>query len=106
MKQSSLIILTFLIAFTFLFACSKVEEEIESNIKEGTGIVWLSGGLMFCAEQIRMENGDTLIPVNNFEVLKFSSGQQVNIRFIEIKERESACSIGLDCEIIEISKAE
>jgi hypothetical protein len=107
MKQSIFYSLIFLIIATTFNACSKEgEEEINPEIREGTGTIWLSGGLAFCAEQIRMENGDTLIPVSYEEVYKFESGQLVNIKFIEKETRESSCSVGKDCEIIEISLAE
>lgn len=38
--------------FTLLlvFSCSKETGEDNSDIKEGTGTIWLSGGLYFCAE--------------------------------------------------------
>jgi hypothetical protein len=105
MKQSIFYSLIFLIIATTFYACSK-EEEINSEFKEGTGTIWLSGGLMFCAEQIRMENGDTLIPVNQEELYNYRSGQLVNLKFKEKETKESVCSVGKDCEIIEISLAE
>lgn len=109
MKQSIFYTLIFLTIATTFYACSKddeKEEEINYEIKEGTGTIWLSGGLAFCAEQIRMENGDTLIPESYEEVYKFISGQLVNVRFVEKEKKESDCSVGKNCEIIEISLAE
>ena len=62
--------------------------------------------IIFCAEQIRMENGDTLIPVNIIELLRYKSGQIVSLKYSEINPKESGCSIGKDCEIIEIHEIE
>ncbi|MBT3384005.1 MAG: hypothetical protein HN778_13465 [Prolixibacteraceae bacterium] len=88
-----------------LFSCSKETDEKKFEIKKGTGTVWLSGGLAFCATQIRMDSGDTLIPVNE-QILFYQGGQQVRISFSELEIRESGCSIGKDCEIIEITVIE
>lgn len=87
-------------------ACSKNDDQ-QTKYKEGTGEVWLSGGLWYCATQIRMENGDTLIPVPEIEVhSKFTSGEKVNVIFIESDDKKSGCTIGKECEIIDIRLAE
>lgn len=89
-----------------LLSCSKETSEDNLDIKEGIGTIWLSGGLAFCAEQIRMENGDTLIPTNTSLTISFDSGQKVNLKYSELNSRDSGCSIGRDCKIIEITVIE
>lgn len=98
-----------LIVLNISFSCSKKSDEEEFDIKEGTGTVWLSGGLAFCAVQIRMEKGDTLIPVdreNEMKVLHFNGDDKVQMRYKVFDSKESGCSIGKDCEIIEINLIE
>lgn len=95
-----------LIVLNISFSCSKKSDEKDFEIKEGTGTVWLSGGLAYCATQIRMEKGDTLIPVNEFAVLSYSADDKVQVKYKELDSRESGCSIGKDCEIIEIELIE
>jgi hypothetical protein len=91
------------IVFIFLFSCGKETETDETQILEGTGTVWLSGGLMFCATQVRMENGDTLIPNQfNNEIMKLKTGNRVQLKYQELAIRESGCTIGKDCKIIEV----
>jgi len=87
----------------FSFSCSNETENDEPQIMEGTGTVWLSGGLMYCATQVRMENGDTLIP-NQFsaEVMKLKSGNRIRLKYLELSIRESGCTIGKDCKIIDV----
>ncbi len=58
---------------------------------------------MYCRTQIRMESGDTLIPVNEEKVLLYKSGQRMKISYKELAKNESGCSIGKDC-LIEIVK--
>jgi hypothetical protein len=106
MKQTIFQLSILLIVFIIPVSCSKDTGEENAKIKEGSGTVWLSGGLFFCAEQIRMNNGDTLIPANNYELLSFQSGQKVRLKYSEIDTRESGCSIGKDCEIIDIKLIE
>ena len=88
----------------FLISCGKETENEESQILEGTGTVWLSGGLMYCATQVRMENGDTLIP-NQFttELMKLKTGTRIKLKYKELTIRESGCTIGKDCKIIEVN---
>jgi hypothetical protein len=62
------------IILIFMFSCGKDTGTNEPQILEGTGTVWLSGGLMYCATQVRMENGDTLIP-NQFNT-EIKNGKQ------------------------------
>lgn len=86
-----------------MYSCSNFTEDDEPRVMEGNGTVWLSGGLMYCATQFRMENGDTLIP-NQFtsELVKLKSGNQVRLKYKELTIRESGCTIGKDCKIIEV----
>ena len=83
-------------------SCNKDNED-EPTIQE-SGKIWLSGGLAYCAEQIHLDNGDTLI-VNIEDVISFTSGDKVNVRYIEIGINEN-CSPAIDCEIIKIEKIE
>lgn len=91
------------IVFIFLFSCGKETEDVELQVLEGTGTVWLSGGLAYCATQFRMENGDTLIP-NQFttELVKLKAGNRIRLKYQELTIRESGCKIGKDCKIIEV----
>ena len=88
----------------FLISCGKDTENEEPRILEGTGTVWFSGGLMYCATQVRMENGDTLIPNQfNTEIMKLKTGNRVQLKYQELAIRESGCTIGKDCKIIEVN---
>jgi len=91
----------------FLISCGKETEDVDLQVLEGTGTVWLSGGLMYCATQIRMENGDTLIP-NQFtnELVYLKSGNKVRMKYHELTISESGCKIGKDCKIIEVKVIE
>jgi hypothetical protein len=92
-----------IIVLIFLFSCGKDIEIDEPQILKGTGTVWLSGGLMYCATQVRMENGDTLIPNQfNTEIMKLKTGNRVQLKYQELEIRESGCSIGKDCKILEV----
>jgi hypothetical protein len=88
------------LALVFVLSCNKDDD----SIKHGNGNVWLSGGLAYCAEQIHLDNGDTLI-VNMEDIVSFKSGDRVNVKYKKIGLNET-CSPGIDCEIIEIKKAE
>ena len=91
----------------FLISCGKDTENEESQILEGTGTVWLSGGLMYCATQVRMENGDTLIPSQfNTEIMKLKTGNRIQLKYQELAIRESDCTIGKDCKIFEVKVIE
>jgi len=91
----------------FLISCGKETEDVELQVLEGTGTIWLSGGLMYCATQVRMENGDTLIPNQfNTELMKLKTGNRVQLKYKELTIRESGCTIGKDCKIIEVKVIE
>jgi len=91
----------------FLISCGKETEDVELQVLEGTGTIWLSGGLMYCATQVRMENGDTLIPNQfNTEIMKLKTGNRVQLKYQELEIRESGCTIGKDCKIIEVKVIE
>lgn len=97
--------LVWIIVLIFLFSCGKETETYETQILEGTGTLWFSGGLMNCATQIRMENGDTLIPNQfNTEIMKLKTGNRVQLKYQELAIRESGCTIGKDCRIIEVKE--
>ena len=108
MKQTLFQTLLLSIVLFISFSCSKKSDEKDFEIKEGTGTVWLSGGLYFCAVQIRMEKGDTLIPFERRNEIKirFNGDDRVNVKYREIVPKQSGCSIGIDCEIIEIKLIE
>ena len=104
MKRILFRAIIFSILLFISFSCSKETDE-KDNIKEGRGTVWLSGGFYFCAIQIRMEKGDTLIPVdltNEMKLMHFKMDDKVRVKYRELDSKESGCSIGNDCEIIEI----
>ncbi len=81
------------------FSCSNEKDENNTNLKHGNGTLWLSGGLAYCAAQIRMENGDTLIPINEEQVFKYISGQKLKITYELLETKETGCNIGKDCKI-------
>ena len=88
------------LALVFALSCNKDKDN--ESIKQGNGKVWLSGGLANCAEQIHLDNGDTLI-VNMKDLISFTFGDRVNVKYKEIGVN-TFCSSGIDCEIIEIKK--
>ena len=87
-----------------IFALSCNKDDRESLIKQENGDVWLSGGLYYCAEQIRLDSGDTLV-VSLEDIISFRSGDRVNVKYEEIGKNEN-CLQYIDCEIIEIKKIE
>lgn len=91
-----------LLGLMIVFALSCNKDNDDEPTKQENGNVWLSGGLYYCAEQIHLDNGDTLI-VNIEDVISFTSGDKVNVKYKEIGINEN-CSPGIDCEIIEIKK--
>ena len=104
MKRIFFRAIIFSILFIISFSCSKETDE-KDNIKEGRGTVWLSGGLYYCATQIRMTKGDTLIPIdfiNEMKLMHFKMDDKVQVKYRELDSNESGCLIGKDCEIIEI----
>lgn len=96
MKRSIL----FVILTLFFFACN--DDNDTTYDREAQGRIWLSGGLAYCAEQIHLDNGDTLI-VNIDDVIAFKSGERVNVKFNEVGINEH-CAPGIDCEIVEIER--
>lgn len=94
-------ILLYLLVLFFAFSCNK---EVESNIKQQYGKVWLSGGLLYCAEQIHLDCGDTLIASNGL-LIPFKSGDRVNVKYRETGFNKNCISY-IDCEIVEISRKE
>jgi len=98
MLRNAFFVLTLLIALS----CNK--EESQENFKQENGQLWLSGGLYYCAEQLWLDNGDTLI-VSLEDIISFRSGDRVNVKYKEIGANEF-CTSYIDCEIIEISKIE
>lgn len=83
-------------------SCNKDNDEDIAN--QELGNVWRSGGLWHCAEQIHLDNGDTLI-VSLEDINSFKSGDRVLLKYKEIGINEF-CSPGIDCEVIEIKKVE
>lgn len=90
--------------FTLLavqFSCNKDNDE--NDFKHENASVWLSGGLAHCAEQLRLDNGDTLIVHDIFTIYTFKSGDRVSVKYKEIGINEN-CYPYIDCEIVEIKK--
>ncbi|HKM92791.1 MAG TPA: hypothetical protein VJY41_03980 [Prolixibacteraceae bacterium] len=82
----------------FALCCNK--DDGKDVIKQGNGYIWLSGGLIYCAEQIHLDNGDTLIvSLEKNKLLK--SGDRVALSYKELAVSEF-CSPGIDCEVIKI----
>ena len=90
------------IGFTLMFALSCDNEDNEGIIKQENGEVWISGGLYYCAEQVRLDNGVTLV-VSLENIIPFKSGDRVYIKYKEMGVN-AFCSPYIDCEIIEINK--
>lgn len=93
-----------LIGLALIFVLSCNTDDDDDLIKQGNGKVWLSGGLAYCAEQIHLDSGDTLI-VNLEDIIFYTSGDRVRVKYKEIGINEF-CSPGIDCEIMEIKKVE
>ena len=51
----------FLLGLTLLIVLSCNKDDGGDSVKQENTNVWLSGGLVNCAEQIHFDNGDTLI---------------------------------------------
>jgi hypothetical protein len=91
----------------FLFSCGKEAEDDEPLVLDGTGTIWLSGGLMYCPTQVRMENGDTLIPNQfNTELMKLKTGTRIRLKYQLLTVSDSGCTIGKDCKIYEVNVIE
>lgn len=93
-----------LLGISLLFTLSCNKSDSEDFVKQENGNVWLSGGLAYCAEQIHLDNGDTLI-VTLDEIISFRTGDRVTVKYKEIGINEF-CSPYIDCEIIEIQEVE
>ena len=93
-----------LLGLTLVFVLSCNKDNDDDSIKQENGKVWLSGGLYYCAEQIHLDNGDTLV-VSLEDIIFFRSGDRVKLKYKEIGVNEF-CSPYIDCEIIEIKKIE
>jgi hypothetical protein len=91
-----------LLAMTLLLSLSCKKDDSDISTKQEKGSLWFSGGLAVCAEQIHLDNGDTLI-VNIQDVITFRTGDRVEVKYKEIGINEE-CSPAIDCEIIEIRK--
>lgn len=96
MTKTNLIVLLLLVSF------SCINDDPDDAIKQEEGVVWLSGGLAVCAEQIHLDNGDTLI-VSVEDVNSLSSGDRVSLKYKERGVSES-CPPGFNSDIIEIIK--
>jgi hypothetical protein len=94
-----------LLGFTLmlLFSCNK-KNDGDDGMKQGNGKVWLSGGLAYCAEQIHLDNGDTLI-VSIEEIISFKTDDRVEVKYKELGINEF-CPPYIDCEITEIKNVE
>jgi hypothetical protein len=101
-KIKSTMIKNILIGLALIFAFSCNKDNDDDFISQEKGIIWLSGGVAFCAEQIHLDNGDTLI-VNIEDVISFVSGDRVSVKYKELGINES-CPSGLNCEIVNIIK--
>ena len=99
MKKIALTVFIFL----SILSCNK-NDVVDDGIKQGNGKVWLSGGLAYCAEQIHLDNGDTLI-VSIEEIISFKTDDHVKVKYKELGINEF-CPPFVDCEIIEIKKVE
>ncbi|ODS73886.1 MAG: hypothetical protein ABS46_19815 [Cytophagaceae bacterium SCN 52-12] len=93
-----------LFGFILLVALSCKKDDNEIPVKQENGELWLSGGLAYCAQQIRLDNGDTLV-VSPEDVTSLGSGDRINVKFKEIG-RNKNCPQYINCEIIEILKLE
>jgi hypothetical protein len=100
--------LVMLILLPLLISCSKDTEKENNVVMENTGTVWKSGGLYYCATQFRMDTGDTLVPTQALTpaIVALRSGDRIHLKYSIPDERESGCTIGKDCRVIEISKIE
>ena len=91
-------------ALVFTLSCCNKDNGNDDSIKQENGNVRLNGGLANCAEQIHLDNGDTLI-VNVEDIISFRSGDRVSVKY-KGKGINKFCSPCIDCEIIEIKKVQ
>lgn len=92
----------FLFGLALVFALSCNKDNDCDSIKQASGEVWHSGGLYYCANQIRLDNGSTLIG-NFVDLIQFRTGDRVRVKYMEVGLNEN-CPPGIDCKIIEINK--
>ena len=85
----------------FSISCNKDGDNL--SFKEENGNVWLSGGLLYCAEQIRLDNGDTLTFHLTDIIMSLKAGDRVRVKYKEIGINEF-CPPYIDCKIIKIEK--
>lgn len=91
-----------LFGLVLILALSCVMDDDNDILKQENGSIWISGGLMNCAHQIRLDDGVTLIGSLE-DIGSFTSGDKVRVIYKEIGINEF-CSPAIDCEIIEIFK--
>lgn len=72
--------ITLLLSCMLLVALSCKNDPNQIPVKQENGEVWLSGGLAYCALQIRLDKSDTLV-VSMEDVISLRSGDKVNVRF-------------------------
>src|SRR5690554_2079724 len=82
------------------FSC--INDDHDDAIRQEVGEVWLSGGMAVCAEQMHLDNGDTLF-VSVEDISSFRTGDRVNVKYKERGVNES-CTPGTNSDIIEIIK--
>lgn len=87
----------------YIISCKKSNTDPE--IKQETGKLWISGGLLNCAIQLRLNNGDTLVvPFADINTsTDFRSGDEVNVKYTETGIN-SFCPSYIDCNIVEITR--
>ncbi len=90
------------LALIIALSCNK--EDDKDNVRKEKGTVWLSGGLNYCAAQIRLDKRDTLV-VTHKEIISFKSGDRVEVTYKEAGVNEH-CPPFIKCEIIEMKKIE
>ena len=93
-----------LLVFALVIALFCKKNDHHDSVKLEIGSVWLSGGLAYCAAQIRLDNGETII-VKLEDTIFYTSGDRVSVKYREIGINKN-CSPGIDSEIIEIKKVE
>lgn len=98
MKRSALT----LFALLLVLSCKKDNDA--DFIQQDSGTVWLSGGLINCSAQIRLDGGNILV-VNQGTISSLKSDDRVNVTYKKTSINEF-CSPAIDCEVIEIKKVE
>jgi hypothetical protein len=93
---------TILLGLLLLVSFSCINDDHDDAVRQEVGEVWLSGGLAICAEQIHLDNGDTLI-VSVEDISSFRAGDRVSVKYKERGVNES-CTPGINSDIIEIIK--